>query len=28
MRALAGTASLVPDYDPVAPVIPLEDWGQ
>jgi metal-responsive CopG/Arc/MetJ family transcriptional regulator len=28
MRALAGTASLVPDYDPVAPVIPSEDWGQ
>jgi predicted transcriptional regulator len=28
MRALAGTASLAADYDPAAPVIPLEDWGQ
>jgi hypothetical protein len=27
MGALTGTASLVPEYDPVAPVIPLEDWG-
>lgn len=27
LGALAGTASLSPDYDPVAPVIPLEDWG-
>ena len=28
MRALAGTASLAPDYDAAAPVIPFEDWGQ
>jgi hypothetical protein len=28
LGALAGTASLVRDYNPVAPVIPVEDWGQ
>jgi hypothetical protein len=28
MGSLAGTAKLAADYDPVAPVIALEDWGQ
>ncbi len=28
MGFMKGTATIAADYDPTAPVIPLEDWGQ